>query len=140
MATISAGGGNTWYATKGAAWGSKIVSSSFSNLLPDANSFFQQYGVTVQNHSYGTAIENYYGPEAVAYDLQVANNPSQLHVFSSGNSGQLASTAGTYNGISGFANLTGNLKWQKILLRLAPPILFIIFHHSVQKARLMMEG
>ncbi|HMK24964.1 MAG TPA: S8 family serine peptidase [Chitinophagaceae bacterium] len=116
MATISAGGGNTWYATKAAAWGSKIVSSSFSNLLPDANSFFQQYGVTVQNHSYGTAIENYYGPEAVAYDLQVANNPSQLHVFSSGNSGQLASTAGTYNGIIGFANLTGQFKMAKNII------------------------
>jgi Subtilase family/Secretion system C-terminal sorting domain len=116
MATISAGGGNTWYATKAAAWGSKIVSSSFSNLLPDANSFFQQYGVTVQNHSYGTAIENYYGPEAVAYDMQVANNPSQLHVFSSGNSGQSASISGTYNGISGFANLTGQFKMAKNIL------------------------
>src|SRR5258705_13634011 len=40
MATISAGGGNTWYATKAAAWGSKIGSSSFSNLLPDATRRF----------------------------------------------------------------------------------------------------
>lgn len=116
MATISAGGGNTWYATKAAGWGSKIVSSSFSNLLPDAGSFFQQYAVTVQNHSYGTGIENYYGPEAVAYDLQVANTPSLLHVFSSGNSGQSASTSGTYNGISGFANLTGQFKMAKNIL------------------------
>jgi len=116
MATISAGGGNTWFATKAAAWGSKIVSSSFSNLLPDANSFFQQYGVTVQNHSYGTGIENYYGPEAVAYDLQVANNASLLHVFSTGNSGLSASAAGTYSGISGFANLTGQFKMAKNIL------------------------
>ena len=116
MGTIAAGGGNTWYATKAAAWGSKIVSSSFSNLLPDANSFFQQYGVTVQNHSYGTAIENYYGPETVAYDLQIANNPSQLHIFSSGNSGQSASTAGTYSGINGFANLTGQFKMAKNII------------------------
>ncbi len=116
MGTIAAGGGNTWYAAKAAAWGSKIVSSSFSSLLPDALSFFQQYGVTVQNHSYGTGIENYYGPEAVAYDLQVANNPSLLHVFSSGNSGQSASASGTYAGISGFANLTGQFKMAKNLL------------------------
>jgi Subtilase family/Secretion system C-terminal sorting domain len=116
MGTIAAGGGNTFYATKAAAWGSKIVSSSFSNLLPDANSFFQQYGVTVQNHSYGTGIENYYGPEAVAYDQQVANNPSLLHVFSSGNSGQSSSTSGTYNGISGFANLTGQFKMAKNIM------------------------
>ena len=116
MATISAGAGNTWYATKAAAWGSKIVSSSFSNLLPDANSFFQQYGVTVQNHSYGTGIENYYGPEAVAYDQQVINNPAQLHIFSSGNSGQSSPTSGTYNGINGFANLTGQFKMAKNIL------------------------
>ena len=116
MATISAGAGNTWYATKAAAWGSKIVSSPFSNLLPDAGSFFQQYGVTVQNHSYGTGIENYYGPEAVAYDLQVSNAPTLLHVFSSGNSGQSSSTSGIYNGISGFANLTGQFKMAKNIL------------------------
>jgi hypothetical protein len=116
MGTIAAGGGNTWYATKAAAWGSKIVSSSFSSLLPDANNFFQQYGVTVQNHSYGTAIENYYGPEAVAYDQQVAGNPTLLHIFSSGNSGQSASTSGTYNGINGFANLTGQFKMAKNII------------------------
>jgi hypothetical protein len=116
MGTIAAGGGNTWYATKGAAWGGKIVSSSFSNLFPDANSFFQQYGVTVQNHSYGTAIENYYGPEAVAYDQQVTGNSSLLHIFSSGNAGQSASTSGSYNGISGFANLTGQFKMSKNII------------------------
>ena len=116
MGTIAAGGGNTWYAAKAAAWGSNIVSSSFSSLLPDASGFFQQYGVTVQNHSYGTGIENYYGPEAVAYDLQVANNLSQLHVFSSGNSGQSASTSGTYTGINGFANITGQFKMAKNIL------------------------
>lgn len=116
MGTIAAGGGNTWYATKAAAWGSKIVSSSFSNLLPDANPFFQQYNITVQNHSYGTGIENYYGPEAVAYDQQITGNPSLLHIFSSGNSGQSASNSGTYNGITGFANLTGQFKMAKNIL------------------------
>ncbi|MBK9569841.1 MAG: hypothetical protein IPO53_07935 [Chitinophagaceae bacterium] len=40
MGTITAGGGNTWYAAKAAAWGSNIVSSSFSSLLPDASGFF----------------------------------------------------------------------------------------------------
>jgi hypothetical protein len=116
MGTIAAGGGNSWYATKAAAWGSKIVSSSFSSLLPDANSFFQQYGVSVQNHSYGTGIENYYGPEAVAYDLQAAGNQTLLHIFSSGNSGQSVPVAGTYSGIVGYANLTGQFKMAKNIL------------------------
>ena len=116
MGTIAAGAGNTWYATKGAAWASRIISSSFTNLLPDPNSFFQQSGVTIQNHSYGTAIENYYGAEAMAYDLFAFNNPSIIHVFSSGNSGNLSATSGIYTGLIGFANLTGNFKMAKNII------------------------
>ncbi|MEO6612108.1 MAG: S8 family peptidase [Chitinophagaceae bacterium] len=116
MGTIAAGGGNTWYATKAAAWGARIVSSSFANLLPDNNNFFQQYSVTVQNHSYGTGIENYYGPEAVAYDMLSASNPALLHIFSSGNSGQSVPPSGIYAGITGFANLTGQFKMAKNIL------------------------
>jgi hypothetical protein len=39
-----------------------------------------------------------------------------LHVFSSGNSGQSASSSGIYNGITGFANLTGQFKMAKNIL------------------------
>src|SRR6185503_13572799 len=53
MSTIMAGGGNSWHLGKGAAWGSTISSSSFAVLLPDANSAYQQYNISVQNHSYG---------------------------------------------------------------------------------------
>ncbi len=113
MATISAGAGNSWYAARGAAWGSRIVSSSFINLLPDPEAFFQAFGVTVQNHSYGTGIENYYGPEALAYDQQVHTSTDLVHVFSAGNSGMTASASGQYAGIAGFANLTGQFKMSK---------------------------
>ncbi|MFZ9386614.1 MAG: S8 family peptidase [Chitinophagaceae bacterium] len=116
MATIAAGAGNSWYASRGAAWGSRIVSSSFSNLLPDPATFYQLYGVSVQNHSYGTGIENYYGPEAVAYDLQASGDNKLVHVFSAGNSGGQASTSGPYTGISGYANLTGQFKMAKNII------------------------
>lgn len=80
MATIIAGGGNAWYNTKGAAWKSKISSASFTNLLPEPNSYYQT-AILLQNHSYGTVIESYYGAEAAAYDVSAVSNPSTLHLF-----------------------------------------------------------
>ena len=113
MATMIAGGGNSWHLGKGAAWGSTISSSNFATLLPDATAAYQQYNITVQNHSYGVGVENYYGADAAAYDASVITTPSLLHVFSSGNSGTAASSTGTYSGLTGFANVTGSFKMSK---------------------------
>ena len=116
MATMMAGGGNSWYNTKGAAWGSNLSSASFQNLLPEPNTYYQSSNILVQNHSYGTVVENYYGPEAMGYDASVISNNSLLHLFSAGNSGTLTSTTGQYNGIAGYANLTGNFKQAKNII------------------------
>ena len=116
MSTLIAGAGNTWHLGKGAAWGSRISSSNFASLLPDAPASYQQYNISVQNHSYGVRIENYYGADAAAFDFTTNNDPSLLHVFSSGNSGMSASTSGTYSGITGYANLTGSFKMAKNIL------------------------
>lgn len=116
MSTMIGGGGNSWHLGKGAAWGATISSSSFTTLLPDANSAYQQYNISVQNHSYGVGIENYYGTDAAAYDASAISNGSLLHIFSSGNSGTSAATTGTYSGLNGFANLTGSFKMAKNIL------------------------
>ena len=116
MATMIAGAGNSWYTGKGAAWASKITSSDFANLLPDANNVLQQYNITVQNHSYGVGIENFYGGDAVAYDASLISNPTLSSIFSSGNSGVLTSTLGTYAGIPGVANITGSFKMAKNII------------------------
>ena len=116
MSTMAGGGGNTWHLGKGAGWGATVSSSSFATLLPDANSAYQQYNISVQNHSYGVGIENYYGADAAAYDASAISNGSLLHIFSSGNSGTSAATTGTYSGINGFANLTGSFKMAKNIL------------------------
>ena len=113
IATMIAGGGNTSPFAKGAAWSANISSSDFSSLLPDHDSIYQRNSITVQNHSYGTGIENYYGADAVAYDMTVNKTPSLLHVFSSGNSGTASPNAGSYTGVTGFANLTGSFKMSK---------------------------
>ena len=116
MSTIAAGGGNTYYQGKGAAWGATISSSSFATLLPDTDASYQQYKISVQNHSYGTGIENFYGADAAAYDQSCINNPSLLHIFSAGNSGTITSTTGNYSGIPGYANLTGSFKMAKNII------------------------
>ena len=116
ISTLIAGGGNTWHLGKGVAWGGTISSSDFATLLPDAISDYQQYNISVQNHSYGVGIENFYGADAAAYDATVVSNPSLLHVFSSGNSGNSANTSGIYSGLTGFANLTGSFKTAKNII------------------------
>ena len=116
MASLIGGGGNTFYTGKGVARSSTLSSSNFANLLPETDAVYRQYNISVQNHSYGTGIENFYGVDAAAYDASVIANQSLVHVFSAGNSGNLASNSGTYNGITGFANLTGSFKMAKNVL------------------------
>jgi hypothetical protein len=116
MATIIAGAGNSFYEGRGAARAALVTSFNFANLLPEPDAIYQQYNISVQNHSYGTGIENYYGAEAVAYDASVITRPFLQHVFSAGNSGSQTSTSGPYSGVVGFANITGNFKMAKNIL------------------------
>src|SRR6266496_1617098 len=116
MATIIGGAGNTYYESKGPAWGSTISTSSFAILLPDPDAAYQQYNISVQNHSYGTSIENFYGADAAAYDASVITRPSLVHVFSAGNSGEQTSTSGPYANVAGFANITGSFKMAKNII------------------------
>ena len=116
MATLIAGGGNSFHTGKGIAWESGLSSSDFSNPFPDSNTFYQQYGTTVQNHSYGTGIENYYGADAAAFDQSILENPKLVFVFSAGNSGTLTDSIGRYQGAPRFANLTGSFKQAKNII------------------------
>ena len=113
MATIIAGAGNSFYTGKGVAWGSNYSSSDFVNLLPDPAQEIEAAGIIVQNHSYGTGIENFYGSDAAAYDQQAQLLPWLQHVFSAGNAGTATSSTGPYSGIPGYSNLTGSFKMSK---------------------------
>lgn len=116
MATILAGAGNSSQYAIGAAPAANLTSSDFATLLPNADNVYRQYKISVQNHSYGTGIENYYGADAASYDMSVWNNPTLVHVFSSGNSGGNSSNSGLYQGIAGMANLTGSFKMAKNII------------------------
>ncbi len=113
MATIAAGAGNTTPFAKGAGWGAGITTSDFDRLLPDNGNTLTSLKVTVQNHSYGVGLENYYGIESSEYDLQGRQYSKILHVFSSGNAGGSTPVDGPYAGVTGFANLTGQFKVSK---------------------------
>jgi hypothetical protein len=115
MAKLMGGAGNSFYKAKGVAPESMLTSSDFTNLFPDPIATLQANKIFVQNHSYGVGVETYYGDEATAYDLQVFNNPTMVHVFSSGNAGKSSPSEGRYKG-STFANLTGNFKQAKNVL------------------------
>lgn len=113
MASIAAGGGNSSPTAKGVAWDANISSSDFSNLFPDPQEYFTEHNILVQNHAYGTGIESYYGAETSAYDELTYTLPSLVHVFSAGNAGDQSPAEGKYEGLTGWANLTGQFKHSK---------------------------
>lgn len=116
MATIMAGAGNSFITGRGVAKNARLVSSDFSDVLPDNDSDYQSLSIQTQNHSYGTEIESFYGAQAQAFDQSATGNPELLHVFSSGNQGFEVSQDGTYAELPGYANLTGNFKMAKNVL------------------------
>ncbi len=113
ISSIIGGAGNSFYDGRGIAYGCKFFPSSFSNLFADDITVLNANKVTVQNHSYGTIIQQFYGAEAVSYDAQSWTNKNLIHVFSAGNNGTAFATDGKYANINGFANITGNFKMAK---------------------------
>jgi hypothetical protein len=116
IASIIGGAGNSFYDGRGLANASNFFSSSFANLFVDDASILSTKNVSVQNHSYGTIPQQFYGAEAVSYDASTWNNKNILHVFSVGNRGTVAATEGKYANITGLANSTGNFKMAKNIM------------------------
>lgn len=113
MSTIISGLGNSSINGRGVAPGALLQSSNFLNLPPDDNTYLSDRGIFIQNHSYGTMIENFYGSLAASYDQHIFENPNELHIFSSGNAGGTVPEDGNYRNLGNFANLTGNFKMAK---------------------------
>jgi hypothetical protein len=113
MATLVGGSGNTGFTGKGVAYKARLTNAGFENLMPEPPSYYSQYKISVQNHSYGTGIENEYAADAAAYDLLSWNDSSLLHIFSAGNRCNQTPSTGTYQGIAGFNNLSGSFKMSK---------------------------
>lgn len=116
MATLIAGNGTSYIHGLGVAPQASLTNSDFSHLLPDELASFNQNHVRVQNHSYGTQIENYYGLEAHAYDEQIYQADTLMHVFSAGNIGTKSPVTGLYADLKNHANLSGTFKQAKNVL------------------------
>ncbi len=113
IASIIGGSGNSFYDGRGLANACKFYGSNFANLFADDFTILNQNKVSVQNHSYGTIVQQFYGAEALSYDIQTWQNKNMVHVFSAGNRGTSLATDGKYANIPGLANLTGNFKMAK---------------------------
>ncbi len=116
IASIIGGAGNSFYDGRGIANACNFFPSSFDDLFPDDPAILQSKIVNIQNHSYGTVIQPFYGAEALSYDAQTWENKHMLHVFSSGNKGREPAVNGPYANITGFGNLTGNFKMAKNII------------------------
>jgi hypothetical protein len=119
IASIIGGSGNSSFYGKGIAWRCFFFPSSYANLFADDPAILNANKVTVQNHSYGTVIEQFYGPEALSYDLLTWNNKILVPVFSAGNQGNSMANEGRYKLLPGYANLTGNFKMAKNVISVA---------------------
>ena len=119
MATLLAGAGFSGWQATGAAPGALLVSHNVDGFMPEPNSFYVSHNIRVSNHSYGVGIENEYGIEATAFDSLALEVPELLFVFSSGNSGGDHADYGIYEGLDGWANITGNFKMSKNSLAIA---------------------
>jgi len=113
MATIIGGSGLSSIRGLGVMPRVNFVSSDLSNFFPDQQSFYDSLDIDVENHSYGTSIENFYGARASAFDEHLYLNPKLVTVFSAGNQGLSIPESGNYAGVEGVANLTGNFKMSK---------------------------
>lgn len=118
MATIVGGRGVTNNLGRGVATDVILTPASFFRLSPEPLSYYLDHNISVQNHSYGLGIENFYGIEAQEYDKLVYKQEYLVQVFSAGNRGDSTSTSGPYAGIPGFANLTGTFKMAKNVITL----------------------
>ncbi len=116
ISSIIGGAGNSFYDGRGIAYACTFFPSTFSNLFADDATILNANKVFVQNHSYGTVVQQFYGAEAVSYDMQAWQNKNIVAVFSSGNSGNTAATDGQYASVTGYANLTGNFKMAKNII------------------------
>lgn len=116
MTTLITGAGNSAYTGRGVVAKARYSSTDFSLALPDTPTYYTASSIHIQNHSYGTGIQNYYGIQARAFDVSASLDTTLLHVISAGNAGAAFSNESVYASIPGVANITGNFKQAKNIL------------------------
>lgn len=105
--------GNKDPLARGMAWGSTIhvyeASPSYQGF-DSINNDYGKYGIRIISTSYSDGCNAGYTTRAQQLDIQTANMPQLIHVFSAGNSG--ASNC-SYGAGAGWGNVTGGHKHSK---------------------------
>ena len=88
------GAGIVRYLSRGFAPAVKIVSQLFNGIWQNAGSYVQDFGMMATNNSYGNITgdadyEGYYDLYSQVLDQQAFQYPELLHVFASGNDGNI---------------------------------------------------
>lgn len=119
MGTLIAGSGNSFKTGEGVVSSAKLICTDFSSLFAEDMAYYVENKISVQNHSYGTGIENYYSNESISYDQIVSDLPYLMHIFSAGNAGTSTPELGNYTETPSYATITGNYKQAKNVLVIA---------------------
>ena len=121
-AGLAIGAGNLDPFGRGMATGASLHLygiGGYTHLL-DAPANLQQYGTVITSTSYGEGCGGIYSASAQAIDQQVSENEAILHVFSTGNSAQLACSPTYQNVVTDqgvyYGNITGGRKAAKNVL------------------------
>lgn len=89
---IMIGAGNVFSTNRGVASEAELIVETNSAIVYSAPTYFQDYGMTITNNSYGPSFHcntaNRYFGNSASVDQQLFDNPSLLHVFAVGNSGR----------------------------------------------------
>ncbi|MBX7241945.1 MAG: T9SS type A sorting domain-containing protein [Bacteroidia bacterium] len=95
---------------------SNAFGASIMSLNDDTWTVYDTADVRMASHSYGWGVSGGYWASARDHDQQMRLQPQMMHFYSSGNVGGDTCNYGTYNGISGWANITGGAKQAKNLM------------------------
>ncbi len=110
--SMNAGGaGNYNPKYRSNAFGATIMS-----LNDDTWTVYDTANVRMASHSYGWGVSGGYWASARDHDQQMRLQPQMMHFYSSGNVGSDTCNYGIYNGIGGWANITGGAKQAKNLM------------------------
>lgn len=108
VAGVASGAGNLDPTMRGSATGTDVYVQNYqANFMNEVVDLHQNEGVVLTNSSYGNGCNAGYNANSNIVDMMIYENPTLMHVFSTGNSGN--SDCG-YGAGAGWGNITGGHK------------------------------
>ncbi len=120
VATTVAGAGIINPIFTGFAPRANVVTNYFSNIISESENYYQDFGMTLTNNSYGADLNNcnafgLYSIYSQIIDEQLNNNKKLLHIFAAGNSANRTCSPFPYQ----YATVAGHYQPTKNVLTVA---------------------